>query len=412
MASPNFKNRTFYHCDNLPVLRGMNSKSVHLIATDPPFNKSKDFHATPDSLARGAKFQDRWSWRRDIHDEWLIEIQRDYPEVWSVITTAKQVWGDGMGAFLCWLGVRLLEMHRVLRDDGSIYLHIDHTAHAYVKTLMDAIFGKDNFRNEIVWAYTGPGSPRMKQFSRKHDTLLFYSNGQKWTFNADAVRIPHKQLNTNRKGRVIADAMTPEVRDAYLKRGKVPETWWTGFTPVGRLVRERTGYPTQKPLALYERIIKASSDEGDIVLDPFAGCATTPVAAERLGRQWVGIDIWEGAYDLVLERLQDEWLDIVQNGGGTGVLANSLALSHSARWSIPLNRLFAQITPKPLSWSYRHRRDAPDATRRRVNSVTGCYWTWVRIVRDADAITALTRECWKLTMLCQSQTAARTHTTT
>ena len=155
MANPNFLNRTLYHCDNLSVMRGMNSESVHLIATDPPFNKSRDFHATPDSLARGARFQDRWSWRRDIHDEWLIEIQRDYPEVWSVITTGKSVWGDGMGAFLCFMAVRLLEMHRILREDGSIYLHIDYTAHAYVKTLMDAVFGKGNFRNEIIWAYRG-----------------------------------------------------------------------------------------------------------------------------------------------------------------------------------------------------------------------------------------------------------------
>ncbi len=138
MADRNFENRTLYHGDNLPFLRGLNSETVNLIATDPPF-KNKDFHATPGSLASGAQFQDRWRWDEDIHDDWLIAIQRDEPEVWSVITTAKQVWGDDMGAFLCWLGVRLLEMRRILADDGSLYLHIDHTAHAWVKTLMDAI---------------------------------------------------------------------------------------------------------------------------------------------------------------------------------------------------------------------------------------------------------------------------------
>ena len=100
MATPNFQNRTLYHGDNLNFLRGMNSETVHLIATDPPFNKSRDFHATPDSLTRGASFQDRWSWRDDIHDEWLLEIQRDHPDVWSVINTAKRVYGDDMGAFL------------------------------------------------------------------------------------------------------------------------------------------------------------------------------------------------------------------------------------------------------------------------------------------------------------------------
>ena len=101
MATPNFRSRTLFHGDNLPFLRGMNSESVHLIATDPPFSKSRDFHATPDSLACGARFQDRWSWRDDIHDDWLTGIQRDHPEVWSVIDTAKKVYGDDMAAFLC-----------------------------------------------------------------------------------------------------------------------------------------------------------------------------------------------------------------------------------------------------------------------------------------------------------------------
>lgn len=305
MPERNFSNRTLYHGDNLEFLRGMNSGTVNLIATDPPFNKSRDFHATPDSLAAGASFQDRWSWRDDVHDDWITALMRDEPEVYHVITTAKEVYGDDMGAFLCWLGVRLLEMHRVLAEDGSLYLHIDHTAHAWVKCLLDAIFGRRNFRNELAWCYTGPGSPGARQFSRKHDTLLWYSKGDDWTFNADAVRVPHKKLNTNRAGRVIADAMTEELREEYLQRGKVPETWWPDFTPVGRLKNERVGYPTQKPLALYERIIVASSNEGDLVLDPFAGCATTPVAAERLGRQWVGMDIWDGAIDQVRQRMAD-----------------------------------------------------------------------------------------------------------
>ena len=306
----NVANRTVLHGDNLPFLRGINSRTVHLIATDPPFNKSRDFHATPDSLAAGAKFTDRWVWERDAHPDWQDAIQDDFPAVWSVIETAKIASGEDMAAFLCWLGVRLLEMHRVLRDDGSLYLHIDHTAHAWVKALMDGIFGRESFRNEIVWAYTGPGSPKMRQFNRKHDTILWYSKGDKWTFNRDNVRVPHKQLNTNRTGRVIAGALTNDLRNEYLKKGKVPETWWTEFTPVGRIASERTGYPTQKPLALYERIIKASSDPGDVVLDPFAGCATTPVAAERLGRQWIGMDIWDGAYDMVADRLLSEGMSV------------------------------------------------------------------------------------------------------
>ena len=129
----NFPNRVLYQGDNLDFLRGMNSGTVHLIATDPPFNKNKDFHATPDSLADGGSFHDRWSWQNHLQPEWLSSISQDYPEVWKVIMAGKDVWGDDMGAFLCWLGVRLLEMRRILRDDGSIYLHIDHTAHAWVK---------------------------------------------------------------------------------------------------------------------------------------------------------------------------------------------------------------------------------------------------------------------------------------
>ena len=308
MAELNFKNRSLYHGDNINFLRGMNSETVHLIATDPPFNKNRDFHATPDSLASGARFKDRWRWDKDVQEVWTDSIIDDWPAVWEVIRAARAAYGDDMGAFLCWLGVRLMEMRRVLRSDGSIYLHIDHTAHAYVKCLMDAIFGWKNFRNEIVWCYTGPGSPGMRQFNRKHDTLLWYSVGAKWTFNRDAVRIPHRKLNTNKRGAMITAALTSEERDVYLAKGKVPETWWPNFSPVGRLKKERTGYPTQKPLALYRRIIEASSNEGDIVLDPFCGCATTCVAAEQLKRQWVGMDIWDEARQTVLNRLQEEWL--------------------------------------------------------------------------------------------------------
>ncbi len=317
MAAPNFANRTLFHSDNLPILQGMDSETVDLIATDPPFNKGRDFHATPDSLARGARFQDRWSWDRDVHEAWTDAIQDDFPAVWSVIQFARDAYGDDMGAFLCFMGVRLMEMHRILKPTGSLYLHCDPTASHYLKALMDAIFGRRQFRNEIVWAYTGPGSPNMRQFNRKHDIILWYAKGREWTFNRDEVRVPHKNLNTNRKGRVIADPMTPEVRDEYLKIGKVPETWWSEFTPVGRIASERVGYPTQKPLALYERIIKASSNPGDIVLDPFSGCATTPIAAERLERQWVAIDLWEEAYNMVLQRLRSVGLALP-----TGVLSD------------------------------------------------------------------------------------------
>ena len=282
----------------------MDTESIHLIATDPPFNKNRDFHATPNSLklARGAKFEDRWRWDEDVHEEWVDQIRDDWPGVWLVIEAARAASGQDMAAFLCWLGVRLMEMRRVLRDDGSIYLHIDHTAHAWCKALMDAIFGRRNFRNEIVWAYTGPSNTK-RWFPRKHDTILFYTKSNEWTFNGDDVRVEYVKLDTGKTSGIFKSRAT------LSSDGKIPEDCWIeqrdGMTPVGRISGERTGYPTQKPLALYERIIKASSNPGDIVLDPFAGCATTPIAAERLGRGWVAIDIWEGAVELVRQRLED-----------------------------------------------------------------------------------------------------------
>ena len=325
MPEPNFQNRTLYHGDNLDFLRGMNSGTVNLIATDPPFNKNKDFHATPDSLAAGASFQDRWSWHRDIHDDWLIAIQQDAPEVWQVITAAKTVWGDDMGAFLCWLGVRLLELHRILRDDGSIYLHIDHTAHAWVKCLMDAVFGRRNFRNEIAWCYFGPSNAQ-KNFPRKHDTLLWYSKGTAWTFNRDDVRIPYKIL-VGTPGGIIGDQHNQDRVEELREKGKVVEDYWTDIFPVVNQ-KEKTGYPTQKPLALYERIIKASSNPGEIVLDPFCGCATTPVAAERQERQWIGIDIWDKAYQTILDRLTTENLIVADAEAQPGQQRQAFANIH------------------------------------------------------------------------------------
>ena len=190
-------------------------------------------------------------------------------------------------------------MHRVLKSTGSIYLHIDHTAHAYAKAMMDAIFGRANFRNEIVWCYTGPSNTK-RWFPRKHDTILWYVKGNTWVFNAADMKVPYVKLETGNTSGIFKQAATLDAK------GKVVEDWWSGFTPVGRIASERTGYPTQKPLALYERIIKASSNEGDIVLDPFAGCATTCVAAERLGRKWIGIDLNKPARQVILTRLQNE----------------------------------------------------------------------------------------------------------
>ena len=182
MADLNFPNRTLYHGDNLPFLRGMNSETVDLVATDPPFNKSKDFHATPDSLAKGSRFSDRWSWDKDVHPDWVDSIKDDWPGVWAVIEAARTAHGEDMAAFLCWLGVRVMELHRVLKPTGSLYLHIDHTAHAYAKALLDGVFGARNFRNAIVWRSTSAHSDSSR-FGMNTETLLFYTKGDTWIWN-------------------------------------------------------------------------------------------------------------------------------------------------------------------------------------------------------------------------------------
>ena len=305
MPSPNFQNRTLFHSDNLPILQGMNSETVDLIATDPPFNKGKDFHATPDSLSSGARFQDRWSWDRDVHEAWTDAIQDDYPAVRSVIQFARQSYGDDMGAFLCFMGVRLMEMHRILKPTGSLYLHCDPTASHYLKAMMDAIFGRKQFRNEIVWGYPASPSATKRDFPRKHDVLLRYTKSRKWVFNADAIRVPYAESSKERVKYAANASTVMSGKEIKLQEGgKIPPSIWTDIQQAYRYRSEITGYPTQKPLALYERIIAASSNPGDLILDPFAGCATTPIAAEKLERRWVAIDIWEGAYDMVLQRLR------------------------------------------------------------------------------------------------------------
>ena len=302
-AQPNFKTGALYRGDNLDFLRAFNSETIDLIATDPPFNKGRDFHATPESLASGASFTDRWSWdnENDVQAEWLWSLESNHPKVRELIDATRVVYGDDLAAFLCWMGVRLLEMHRVLKPTGSLYLHCDPTASHYLKALLDAIFGKDNFRNEIVWGYSGANSPKL-DFRRKHDIILRYAKTDNPTFN-----VQYQPYNNPGSGRrASTKGMSAKRGLSYRAEGIPLNDWWSDIRTLINWDSERVGYPTQKPLALYERIIKASSNEGDIVLDPFAGCATTTVAAQRLNRRWVAMDVWEGAYEIVLQRMKNE----------------------------------------------------------------------------------------------------------
>ena len=307
----NWANRTVFTGDNLDILRGMDTETVDLIYLDPPFNSNRHYAAPIGSEAAGAAFKDTWA-LNDVDEAWLQIIRDNHPKPHAVIETAGIAHGDGMKSYLCMMAIRLLEMHRILSADGSIYLHCDHTANSYLRLLLDAVFGHGNQRNEIVWCYTGPGSPGMRQFNRKHDTIYWYSkSSERWCFNTNAVRKGHhKKTKGNFKTGLTGSGFTADTY-ALSEKGKVPETWWpqekgNGLAIAPRQKRQYTGYPTQKPLALLERIIDASSKPEDVVLDPFCGCATALVAAEKLTRQWVGIDISPLAVRLVRDRLKRE----------------------------------------------------------------------------------------------------------
>ena len=292
MVEQNFPDNVLYELDNLDVLRGMNSETVDLIATDPPFNTKRNragsagFYVDNWKWGDTGKLPDQWAWN-EVHPVWLEQIKDDNPALYEVIEAARACHGEDIAAFLCFLSVRLLECHRVLKPAGSIYLHCDHTASGYIRMAMDAVFGHTNFRNEIVWCYTGPSNTK-RWFPRKHDTIFYYVKSNAAQFNFEEVRIPYVKLETGNTSGIFKQAATLDAG------GKIPEDYWLesrdGMTPVGRSKNERTGSPDQKPLALYERIILASSNPGDLVLDPFAGCATTIIAARKHGRRWVGID--------------------------------------------------------------------------------------------------------------------------
>ena len=293
----NFPDNTLYEMDNLDVLRGMNSETVDLIATDPPFNTGRNRSGTAGEYEDAWKWGDmnkrpeQWKWT-DVHPKWLEEIKDDKPALYQVIEATRVSHADDTAAFLCFLSVRLLEMHRILKPTGSIFLHCDHTANSYIRMAMDAIFGTKNFRNEIVWCYTRMAAPNQKRFNRTHDTIFWYSKGKEITFNVDEVRLPYAESSLERAGyaKTSLGGAAPETGICELNEaGRFPEDWWE-IPHLRPNAKERTGSPDQKPLKLYERILIASSNEGDLVLDPFCGCATTIIAARNLKRRWVGID--------------------------------------------------------------------------------------------------------------------------
>jgi len=246
--------------DNLEVLQQIPDNSIDLIYIDPPFFSNRHYEEIWHDGAEVRSFEDRWK--------------------------------GGINQYLNWMESRLRQLHRILKDTGSVYLHCDWHAGHYLKVLMDSIFDNKNFMNEIVWCYRTGGASK-EHFSRKHDTIFFYSRSNKKTFNPIKERIyyekPFFSPKVDDQGRYFADVL--------------PVDWWE-IPAVINISKERVGYPTQKPEALLERIINASSNEGDIVLDAFCGCGTTIAVAHKLKRNWIGIDVSPNACRLIQQRLR------------------------------------------------------------------------------------------------------------
>ena len=298
------------------------------------------------------RVKDVWSWDEDIHPTWKMRIEDDYPAVHAVIQAVEACATENEAAYIAFMAVRLIECRRVLKPTGSIYVHCDSHANSYLRMLMDAIFGASSFRNEITWQRTSSHNDS-KGYGQVKDAILYYSKTSKPTWNP--VFVPHDEKYVSdfykyndKRGKyrlheiIRTASMGPRPNLAYEYNGYIPKWGWrmergklealdkegclvwssTGrpyrktYLPEGRLLTnlwvdiknlsgrtyERTGYPTQKPLALYERIIKASSNEGDIVLDIFAGCATTAVASENLNRQWIACDMAYRSWTMLKRR--------------------------------------------------------------------------------------------------------------
>ena len=335
MTEPNWVNQTIWTGDNLEIMRGMNSDSVDLIYLDPPFNSNTNYAAPIGSQAAGAAFQDTWS-LSDVDAEWINLMEAKHPALYRVLLVAMTASDK---SYLAYMAARILEIRRVLKPTGSVYLHCDPTMSHYLKLVMDAIFGKGNFRNEIIWHYrrwTG----KAKRFQRLHDVVFFYVGSSEYTFNrlytsytaGSKARKEQGVLHRFKAGEepyLVSDGETDE-------RGvSENDVWHIPF--VAPSAKERVGYPTQKPVALLRRIIAASSNDGDTVLDPFCGCATVCIAAEIAHRQWVGIDIAPKAAELVKLRMEKE-LGIFYDGAHRTDIPRRTDLGGLPRYNSPVNK--------------------------------------------------------------------------
>jgi site-specific DNA-methyltransferase (adenine-specific) len=364
------KNQLYYG-DNLAVLREhIKDESVDLIYLDPPFNSRQDYNvlfAERDGTRSASQimaFEDTWEWNMDAEAAYQEIVERG-GRVSDAMRAFRTFLGPSdMMAYLAMMAPRLIELHRVLKETGSIYLHCDPTASHYLKMLMDAVFGPQHFRNEITWRRTTAHSDP-NQYGRNTDTILFFTKNEDWTWNPIHVPYTDEYLvrfkDTDPDGRKWyddnltgagqgparrfgskgdleppagrhwmhdqegIDRLLAENRIYWTRTGRprlklyldemdglVVQQLWTDIPAINSQAAERLGYPTQKPEALLERIVGASSKEGDVVLDPFCGCGTTVQVAQRFNRRWIGIDITHLAIGLIKKRLDDAFSESVR----------------------------------------------------------------------------------------------------
>jgi site-specific DNA-methyltransferase (adenine-specific) len=358
-----------YYGDNLPILRNHEyfpNECVDLIYLDPPFNSSRSYNVLfkdesgRDSDAQITAFEDTWHWGQTAEETFHDIVKNAPPQVVAATNALRWLVGaNQMMAYLVMMTARLVELHRVLKPTGSLYLHCDPSASHYLKIILDAIFGPQNFRNEIIWKRTSTHSDA-KRWSPVTDTILYYTKTSQFTWNPlhgdyDDKHLSSKYRHNDNDGRglyTLSDMTSPNPRPNMmyewkgfssplkgwrysketmekldnegriwypedkskrprLKRylsempGRIADTAWTDINPVNSQARERLNYPTQKPIALLERILQASSNPGDIILDPFCGCGTAIAAAQKLGRTWIGIDVTHLSIALMKYRLRD-----------------------------------------------------------------------------------------------------------
>ena len=390
-----------YYGDNLEVLREqIADQSVDLVYLDPPFNSNQDYNLLfeeRDGSAAAAQiraFEDTWRWDQGAEDAYGRVVEEGGKMGEALLSLRKILHESDMMAYLAMMAPRLWEIRRALKPTGSVYLHCDPTASHYLKLLMDAVFNPSNFRNEIIWKRTGAKGLQSRRLAQNHDVILSYQMGDEAKWNADEAIEPYDLENLDEKtdskysqrdanGRryqltslINPNSDRPNLTYEFLgvtrvwrwtrermqkafddglvvqtKAGAVPRfkryldeqkgkplgDVWADIAPINARAAERLGYPTQKPTALLERILRCASDEGDVVLDPFCGCGTTIDAAQRLGRSWIGIDVTVLALGLIEKRLRGRYGDSITDSYSVTGIPTGVAEARALFESSPLD---------------------------------------------------------------------------